>query len=44
MVITAPYGALGYVELRREDIDIWDKCETMVNDKDINLEILVTLK
>jgi len=36
MVIAAPYGALGCVELRRERIDIQDKCKTMVDDKDRN--------
>lgn len=36
MVITAPYGALGCVQLRGEDIDIWGKCETIVSDKDVN--------
>lgn len=36
MVIAAPYGALECVELRREDIDIQDKCKTTVSDKDVN--------
>lgn len=36
MVITTPYGALECVELRGEDIDMWDKCKAVVSDKDIN--------
>lgn len=36
MVITTPYGALECVELRREDIDMWDKCKAVVNGKDTN--------
>lgn len=36
MVITTPYEALEWVELRGEDIDMWDKCKAVVNDKDIN--------
>lgn len=36
MVITTSYGALEHVELRGEDIDMWDKCKAVVNGKDIN--------
>lgn len=36
VVIATLYGALEHVELRGEDIDMWDKCKAVVNDKDIN--------
>lgn len=36
MVITTPYGALECVELRGEDIDMWDQCKALVNGKVIN--------